>query len=357
LRTSILRRIPRSETIGFGSGFETAGLASAATLVGILWIGVTVPTLSPLHGSRAGADRSISIALESALLGIDDGSGRSFRAAALADRLGVVPSGRLLPTPEGLRTRAAELAARVSSNRVVAGRGGVLTIALREPLIVTGAEPGPPAGGHDERTLSLPAPPPPPAPAPERVPAPPPAPPPAPQARAQTDAPPPRPNRPEAATTPGTGASQSDSVVDGPVATRPALLHDDGVDDSSGTPATDPAGPAAAGPEQVGAGQRVDGETGPGQAAPDAAAAVPAPADPSSGEPVSDVAGAPAPVTPGPGNGVANGSGGNGGSGNAAGQGNGHGNGNAVGQGNGAPNGQAVGQGGASNGNGYGHTK
>src|SRR5204863_3562667 len=117
MRKSILRRISRSST-GHGNGFETAGLASAATLVGVLWIGVTVPTLSPLHGSRAGADRSVSIALESALLGIDDGSGRSLRAAALADRLGVVPSGRLLPTPDGLRTRAAELAARVSSNRV-----------------------------------------------------------------------------------------------------------------------------------------------------------------------------------------------------------------------------------------------
>jgi hypothetical protein len=170
LKDGILRRIARSGAIGHLSGFETAGLASAATVAGALWVGVSVPTLSPLHGSRGGADRSVSIALESALLGIDDASSRSLRAATLADRLGALPSGRLLPTPEQLRVAGAELAARVESSHVRPGRLGILTVALRAPLIVTGVPGALPAGGStQEPMLSVPAPP---APSPEPGPAP-----------------------------------------------------------------------------------------------------------------------------------------------------------------------------------------
>src|SRR5205823_5676866 len=145
------------------------------TLVGVLWVGVTVPSLSPLHGSRAGADRSVAIALESALLGIDDASSRALRASTLADRLGVVPSGRLLPTPESLRAAAAELSARASGG--IAPEGGALTIALREPLFVPSPaiDPAPSGGGGaGPETLAYttaPAP----APPPERAPAPTPA--------------------------------------------------------------------------------------------------------------------------------------------------------------------------------------
>jgi hypothetical protein len=357
LKQSILRRIARSGTIGYLSGFETAGLASAATLAGVLWLGVSVPTLSPLHGSRAAADRSVSIALESALLGIDDGSSRSLRAATLADRLGVVPSGRLLPTPEQLRVAGTELAARTESKHAVPARVGTVTVALREPLIAAGSRVEPTGGGHVEQTLSLPTPP---APMPEPSPAPATAP--TPPVRVQTEASPapksaaaggPPPSADKTGRSGGSAASGTEpSGVEGPVATGPAFLPDGAVDVvceiAPEAPAADPLTaepvavepaadePAAAEPAAGGLAPAADGEpTGGGQ---------------ESGNGATGNAGNP--DTAGRGNGAVNGSDAT--DGNAAGHGNGdgnafgNGNGNAVGQGN---------PGGAGNGNANGHAK
>jgi hypothetical protein len=377
LKDGILRRIARSGAIGHLSGFETAGLASAATVAGALWVGVSVPTLSPLHGSRGGADRSVSIALESALLGIDDASSRSLRAATLADRLGALPSGRLLPTPEQLRVAGTELAARVESSHVRPGRLGILTVALRAPLIVTGVPGALPAGGStQEPMLSVPAPP---APSPEPGPAPV-EPPPA--VRVQSDVP--QRAKPVAAVNPQAGGKSSrpgmstasddePALVDGPVATRPAPVPDAGVAETDDTISR----PAATGPPPSGA-----AGSEPSTAASPAAETVvvdagttdPAPSAGGDSSADGQTSGSTAPPTDaadgnavqpgssaaGDGNGNAFGQGNGNGNGNAVGQGNGNGNGNgkgnAVGQGTGAPNGNAVGQGGG-NGNAYGHTK
>ena len=79
-----------------------AGLAACG-----LWVGVASPNLQLLPGVNARSDASVEIALQSALLGIDDGSSRSESAVLAA-------SYAHLPSPSQLRRSTATPRARVS---------------------------------------------------------------------------------------------------------------------------------------------------------------------------------------------------------------------------------------------------
>jgi hypothetical protein len=72
-----------------------AGIAACG-----LWIGVASPNLQLLPGVNASSDQSVEIALQSALLGIDDGSSRSASAVLAASYAD-------LPSPDQLRGAAA----------------------------------------------------------------------------------------------------------------------------------------------------------------------------------------------------------------------------------------------------------
>ena len=75
-------------------------LASSVTIASALWVSVTLPNLPLLHPFGTNNGTSVSISLQSALLGIDDG--RSVRAdRALERELGL--AGYPLPSPERLR--------------------------------------------------------------------------------------------------------------------------------------------------------------------------------------------------------------------------------------------------------------
>jgi hypothetical protein len=70
----------------------TAGQAGTAALSCALWVGLASPGLQLLPGLDRLGDRSISISLQSAVLGIDDGSGRpssELAARAAAEALGL----------------------------------------------------------------------------------------------------------------------------------------------------------------------------------------------------------------------------------------------------------------------------
>src|ERR1043166_1524770 len=69
------------------STVESAGLAATATFASILWVGIALPGLPLVPGLGGGGDRNLTISLDSALLGIQDKSGRaeaSGRQARLA---------------------------------------------------------------------------------------------------------------------------------------------------------------------------------------------------------------------------------------------------------------------------------
>ncbi|MFY9579303.1 MAG: hypothetical protein WAQ33_08255, partial [Gaiellaceae bacterium] len=69
------------------SALESAGLATMATFAGILWLGIALPGLPLIPGLGGGNDRNLAISLDSALLGIQDRTGRadaSGRQARLA---------------------------------------------------------------------------------------------------------------------------------------------------------------------------------------------------------------------------------------------------------------------------------
>src|SRR5437763_9219841 len=69
------------------STVESAGLAATATFASILWVGIALPGLPLVPGLGGGGDRNLAISLDSALLGVQDKSGRvdaSGRQARLA---------------------------------------------------------------------------------------------------------------------------------------------------------------------------------------------------------------------------------------------------------------------------------
>src|SRR5882757_3797147 len=134
-----------------------------AAVACIFWIGLAVPGMRLLPGVGL-ADRNVSISLQSALLGIDDPTGRaSFSANARA--LGLTPTQQLL---------AADLL------RVRAASGGASLVAQLDPRVVGPADvAAPPAAPSEPGRVPLESPshgsgdpaPVPPAPAPPHPPA------------------------------------------------------------------------------------------------------------------------------------------------------------------------------------------
>src|SRR5439155_20221808 len=104
-----------------------------------LWVGVRVPNLSVLPGSGADGGRNVSIALESALLRNDDGSGRRIVVGALADRIGLPSSRSLLPSLERLRAAAGGLPSHVGTLGVASNRERTLAVEIREQLLAEAA--------------------------------------------------------------------------------------------------------------------------------------------------------------------------------------------------------------------------
>jgi hypothetical protein len=350
LRKTILRRTGRAASTGNLNAIETAGLASAAALCSVLWVGVAVPTLSVLPASGAERSRNVSIALESALLGIDDRSGRRVAAGTLADRIGLRSSPSLLPTLERLRVTAHELASR---DRGASNATRALAVEIREQVLAEAAA----ASEVSDAPAAQPAPstPPPspthePAPAPAAVAAPVP---PLRRHAAGAGAPPASGGDKNAGSPAGSTPGDDDAPVVFPSLPPGKSLALDGDsappaagDDGGGV--VDPGGPGQ--PDGGASGEA----TGNGQATGDTnglGSGVGVGNGNASGQTNGNANG----QANGPGNGNANGPGNGQGNGNANGQANGPGNGNANGQANGQGNGQANGQGnGQANGQGNG---
>jgi len=101
------RRTPtRSSTASrFLSTFESAGLAVAATFAGALWVGLALPGLPLLPGVGGGQNSNVAIALNSAVLGVQDG--RTFAASVGASGRQARLLSLLLPTPDQLGKKLA----------------------------------------------------------------------------------------------------------------------------------------------------------------------------------------------------------------------------------------------------------
>ncbi|HZQ02664.1 MAG TPA: HYR domain-containing protein [Gaiellaceae bacterium] len=91
------------------AGGKSAATAAGATLATALWLGATVPSLSPVPSTETQSQQLIAISLQSALLGIDDEIGRqpATRVLAAARTLGLSPLDLQGLTPERLRSLAA----------------------------------------------------------------------------------------------------------------------------------------------------------------------------------------------------------------------------------------------------------
>src|ERR1700675_3131927 len=66
------------------AAFAAAAQLCTATAACALWVGLALPGLSLVPGVGGNANASVSISLQSALLGIDDGNGRSTPASVRA---------------------------------------------------------------------------------------------------------------------------------------------------------------------------------------------------------------------------------------------------------------------------------
>ena len=161
MRDTILRRIGRSSATGHLKAFETVGLASAATLCSAIWVGIAVPSLSVLPASNAAGRLNVSISLESALLGIDDGSGRKVAVGTLADRVGIRSSRPLLPSLERLRAAARDLGSQDSgAPRDLVQGARALAVDLHSQLLSETAAPADasaPATASDKQAQIVPA--------------------------------------------------------------------------------------------------------------------------------------------------------------------------------------------------------
>ena len=106
-----MRHLRRFTSFIIGVAIPKAGtsvLASLVTLASVLWVSMSLPNM-PMLGSLVGErTTSVSISLQSALLGIDDGAGRNPRdRRALARVLGLSDDSINLPSPAELRTLGA----------------------------------------------------------------------------------------------------------------------------------------------------------------------------------------------------------------------------------------------------------
>ena len=105
-----LRRLVRTILGGANPRAGTGLLTCCVTLASALWVSVSVPNLPLLHGFDDHTGTSVSISLQSALLGIDDRRGGELDMRTLARRLGLSADVARLLTPAVLRdgvTRAA----------------------------------------------------------------------------------------------------------------------------------------------------------------------------------------------------------------------------------------------------------
>lgn len=119
-------------------GAPAAGQALGAAVACALWLGLASPGLQLLPGLDGLADESIAISLQSAVLGIDDGSGRPAeeRAREAAAVLGLTYADELL-SPEAIEAAVAAgpeaaSAAVVRLGAVFAGGGGGATLPRTE---------------------------------------------------------------------------------------------------------------------------------------------------------------------------------------------------------------------------------
>ena len=122
MTTNLRRSIP-PRTGGILSAVETAALTTVATLASILWVGVALPELPFVSALDPVGRRSMTIPLESALLGVYDPAGRHSAGRAGLTLLGL-QADPTLPTPARLRTLALRVGATeaVASPLVVAAR-------------------------------------------------------------------------------------------------------------------------------------------------------------------------------------------------------------------------------------------
>ena len=219
------RRTPtRSSTASrFLSTFESAGLAAAATFAGALWVGLALPGLPLLPGVGGGQNSNVAIALNSAVLGVQDS--RTFAGSAAASGRQARLLSLLLPTPDPLGKKLA-----TKRPDTQAGSDAPMVIAL-PALPPSHAENPPPdtprvvESSQVAPTVSVPAPSPP---EPARLPAP-------------SQPPPPRAPEPD----PPTPARPTDPNVPSSGA-QPPLAGD--------TPWNDPTAPDTASPLDPGAG-------------------------------------------------------------------------------------------------------
>src|SRR5438552_15609957 len=88
----LVSRLRKAAAKAFAA-LETAGLATGATFVAALWLGVALPGLELVPGFGNARTSSLSISLQSALLGVDDRAGRVLAARAADPRLAAVLHG------------------------------------------------------------------------------------------------------------------------------------------------------------------------------------------------------------------------------------------------------------------------
>jgi hypothetical protein len=130
-------------------------LASSVTIASALWVTVTLPNMPVLRAFDGANRTSVSISLQSALLGIDDGNGRSLHdARALARSLGI-PDMNKLPTPAELRAFATSPA---PSGPVVTQLAD-LALNASTPATTPATTPQPVSQQHDVAPPAPPAPP------------------------------------------------------------------------------------------------------------------------------------------------------------------------------------------------------
>src|SRR5436190_3625261 len=212
------------------SALESAALATAATFAAILWLGIALPGLPLLPGLGSGRDRNLAISLDSALLGIQDQTGRPDAAGRQTRLLSLLLPARN-PLSDGLASR--RLDGRPSNEPIV--------VALPAPVSATPAAAPPETPSHRADPADL---------ASASVPDAPPAPaPPAPGPQAPQQSPPPAPGRPQPlpptpAQPPATPADPPSADPSEPPAAPPPPVDGDPVPGDGGpagsTPPADP---------------------------------------------------------------------------------------------------------------------
>ena len=98
------------------SALESATLVAAGTFAAMLWLGIALPGLPLVPGLGGGRDRNVAIALDSALLGVQDRARRAEASGRQARLLALLLPARN-PLTEGLASR--KLGAQRPSNEPI----------------------------------------------------------------------------------------------------------------------------------------------------------------------------------------------------------------------------------------------